>query len=71
MYSVMSDTTPDVSHKDQLSICVRYVDSLGEINERLLAICEANDKTGMGIDEKMYNVLKKNGLSVQNIAFQS
>ncbi|KAF0764466.1 zinc finger MYM-type protein 1-like [Aphis craccivora] len=71
MYSVMADTTPDVSHKDQLSVCVRYVDSLGEISERLLEVCEANDKTGLGIAEKINDVLKKNGLSVQNIAFQS
>jgi len=71
MYSVMADTTPDVSHKDQLSVCVRYVDSLGEISERLLEVCEANDKTGLGIAEKIHDVLKKNGLSVQNIAFQS
>jgi len=28
-YSVMADNTPDISHKDCLAICVRYVDSKG------------------------------------------
>lgn len=29
-YSVMADTTPDISHKDCLAICVRYVNSKGQ-----------------------------------------
>jgi hypothetical protein len=32
MYSVMADTTPDVSHKDRLAIACRYVDKTGQPN---------------------------------------
>jgi hypothetical protein len=67
----MADTTPDVSHQDQLSVCLRYVDSSGEVSERLIAVCEALDKTGLGIAEKIKEVLEKNSLSCKNIAFQS
>jgi len=58
MYSVLADTTPDVSHKDQLAICVRYVDSFGKISERLLEFCKAIDKTGFGVATKIHNVLE-------------
>lgn len=44
----MADTTPDVSHQEQSLIFLRYVDSFGEICERLVAVCEAFDKTGLG-----------------------
>ena len=37
-FCVMADTTPDVSHKDMLSIVVRMVDETGVPNERLLQV---------------------------------
>jgi hypothetical protein len=45
MYSIMADTTPDLSHKDQLSVCLRYVNSKAEVCERLNGIDEIVDKT--------------------------
>ena len=47
-YSVMADTTPDVSHKDRLAITCRYVDKIGQPRERLVSLTEAKDKTGEG-----------------------
>lgn len=29
-FSIMADTTPDISHKDRLAVCVRYVNSKGK-----------------------------------------
>jgi hypothetical protein len=71
IYSVMADTTPDISRSDQLSVCVRYIDSLGDVSERLLEVCQTKDKTGLGVAEKIYEVLVENSLPVENIAFQS
>jgi len=34
LFAVMADTTPDISLKDQLAICLRYVDQNGITNER-------------------------------------
>lgn len=48
IYSVMADTTPDLSNRDQMSVCVRYLDSNAKVWERLIEITEANDKTGKG-----------------------
>lgn len=35
----MVDTTSNVSHQDQLLICLEYVDSLGKVCERSIAVC--------------------------------
>lgn len=71
IYSVMADTTPDISHRDQLSVCVRYVNAAGEISERLLEIIEASDKTGLGIAETIESVIINNELPPKNVVFQS
>ena len=36
MFSVMADTTPDVSNKDQLAVAVRYLDADDKPTERLV-----------------------------------
>jgi len=67
----MADTIPDISHRDQLSVCVSYVNASGEISERLLEIIEASDKSGLGIAETIESVIVNNELPPKNVAFQS
>jgi len=67
----MADTTSDLSHKDQLSVCLCYVNSKAEVCERLIAIDKIVDKTGKGIASKISDVLSQNSLHLNNIAFQS
>ena len=58
VYAIMADATPDVSHVDQISLIIRYVDEQFQIQERLLKISEINDKTGDGFAEKVSSMLK-------------
>ena len=62
IFSVLADTTPDVSLKDQLSVCLRYVDQEGSTNERLLDVVEVTDKTGYGLAKSIYDTLIKRKL---------
>ena len=48
IYSVMVDTTPDVSTTDRLAVAVRFVDETGTAKERLVEIRKTEDKTGDG-----------------------
>lgn len=70
-FSVLADTTPDVSLKDQLSVCLRYVDQRGLPNERLLDVVEVTDKTGYSLAKSIYDTLIKHKLKTGNVAFQS
>ncbi len=56
---VMAGTTPDVSHMDELSVAVRFVDpdSL-KPDERLVCIKETCDKTGKGQAKDIVHCLK-------------
>ena len=71
MYSVMADTTPDVSHKDRLAIACRYVDNEGQPRERLMSLTEAKDKTGEGGATEIIESLTKQGLDLNELCFQS
>ncbi|XP_025204866.1 zinc finger MYM-type protein 1-like [Melanaphis sacchari] len=71
IFSVLADTTPDVALKDQLSVCLRYVDQGGSPNERLLDVIEVSDKTGYGMAKSIYDTLIKHKLKTGNVAFQS
>ena len=67
----MADITPDVSHKDQMSVICRYVDLDGAVHEHLIDLKEFREKTGDGQATAMIQSVDQNGLENKNIAFQS
>ena len=44
-YAILADESSDVSHKEQLSLCLRYVDKLGRVCERFLGVVHASNTT--------------------------
>nr|XP_047122341.1 zinc finger MYM-type protein 1-like [Hydra vulgaris] len=70
MFSIMADTTPDVSHSDKLAIAVRYVDNNCNIKERIVQICEVADKTGDGIADLIISTINNLQLDVNSVVFQ-
>ena len=47
--SVMADTTSDVSHSNELSVALRFINAdTSEPEGRLVQIMETKDKTGLG-----------------------
>ena len=70
--SVMADTTPDVSHNDQLSVAVRYVDSETCMpKERLVRIAVTKDKTGAVQAEDIVKCLKQSDIPLSAVMFQT
>ena len=63
----MVDSTPDLSHKDMMSIIVRFVNENGEAEERLLYISEIKTKTGKNIADNMLQILAKLGLNLNKL----
>jgi hypothetical protein len=74
-FSVILDCTPDVSHVEQISIIIRFVNfninlRMLEIREHFLAFCPITDTTGAGLTSFITEELPKHNLDINNLRGQ-
>ena len=70
--SVMTDERTDVSNKEQLTICLRYVDANDKIHEEFIELVNCDSgTTGAALADKIINNLKKkHGLNMDGLRGQ-
>ena len=69
-FSVMADTTPDTSNKDQMSVVVMYVVDDKPV-EHLLSLTVLEDKSGDGHATEILRTLNKYNVDIRKLYFQS
>ena len=72
-FSISVDSTPDVSHSDQLTTIIRYVPRSGEIKgpvERFLKFFEISNHTGVYLAETILSFLNEVGIKIENCCSQ-
>lgn len=74
-YSVIMDCTPDLSHKERLSLVLRIVNcetSVGAaISEHFVGFFDVKDTTGRGLTETLVGFLQQHGLNISDCRGQS
>uniref|UniRef100_A0A8C2AU17 TTF-type domain-containing protein n=1 Tax=Cyprinus carpio TaxID=7962 RepID=A0A8C2AU17_CYPCA len=72
-YSVIMDCTPDVSHKEQLSIVLRIVNCEPSVSiaEHFFGFLDVEDTIGKGLTEVLLDHLQKHSLSLSDCRGQS
>ena len=65
-YSIMADESTDVSSKEELSICARWLDN-GAAVERFLGMVHVTDVHAEALTDYLTTFLHDNGLSLQEI----
>jgi len=65
MYSVMLDTTQDITAKDQCAIVIRYVGN-HSVHERLISLVNCTITIGQSMCQLLKNALKSNDINVKN-----
>ncbi|XP_075702536.1 zinc finger MYM-type protein 1-like [Rhinoderma darwinii] len=78
-YSVILDCTPDRSHKEQMTLTVRFVtvkESYGneppevKIKEHFLGFLEIDDSAGSGMTKVLLQSLQENGIDIKDMRGQ-
>lgn len=69
-YVLIIDSTPDVSHVDQLTVVIRYVLPNG-IKERFLGFLTITSHTGENLEEAVITYLKDINIDITNCRGQS
>ncbi|KAF0714845.1 zinc finger MYM-type protein 1-like, partial [Aphis craccivora] len=74
-YAVIMDSTPDISHKEQVSIVIRTVimdsDEEPSIKEYFLNFIEVKSTTGLNLSSVLIKELSENGLQLSNCRGQA
>ena len=70
-WSLIVDSTPDVAHKEQLSICVRIVSTDGLVTEHILACKEANSTTANGLFSVIVKAFEAKNVSFEKLVAQT
>lgn len=70
-FSVIVDSTPDMSHIDQLTLIIRYVDTHGHIVERFLGFIPIKSHKADYLARTVLDQLKTLGLNIKNCRGQS
>ena len=66
MFAVEIDTTQETSTQNQCTIVVRYVDSTGTIQERLLSVVKYEESTGKALVQLVSEVMLGLNLDLKN-----
>jgi len=72
-FSVILDCTPDISHQEQMSLIIRYVDTSSDsicIEESSLGFLDINNTTRQGLFDALQNELKDLDLDIDNVRGQ-
>lgn len=72
-FSILLDCTPDSSHQEQISVCIRFVNlkSTGiSIEEHFLLFCPIDDPSGEGLTKFLLSALEKEGLNINDLRGQ-
>lgn len=66
-FSISVDSTPDVSHIDQLTLIMRYVSPDGQVEERLLEFLPITSHVVESLFNAVMGVLNELGIDIQTV----
>jgi hypothetical protein len=69
-YAILADECSDISHKEQLAVCLRYVDKLGRVVERFLAVVHVAGTTSMELKTAIQSLLTRHHLTITQMRGQ-
>ncbi|XP_023737843.1 uncharacterized protein LOC111885848 [Lactuca sativa] len=69
-FAILADESADITHNEQMSLCLRYVDKKGDIVERFLSVVHVVDTITLALKKEIYSLLAEYSLSPSKIRGQ-
>ena len=69
-YAILADESSDISHKEQLALCLRFVDKLGRPCEHFIGVVHVDDTSSLSLKEVIEALLVRNSLTITQIRGQ-
>ncbi|KAK9750950.1 hypothetical protein RND81_02G231900 [Saponaria officinalis] len=69
-FGILADESSDVSYKEQLAICLRYVDKKWRIRESFLGVVKVDDTCSMSLKIAIKKMVEDNKLSMSRVRGQ-
>ncbi|XP_021758486.1 zinc finger MYM-type protein 1-like [Chenopodium quinoa] len=69
-FGILADESSDVSQKEQLALCLRYMNNKGKITERFLGIVHVKDTTALSLKSAIESLLMEYSLSLSRVRGQ-
>ncbi|XP_019240751.1 PREDICTED: uncharacterized protein LOC109220742 [Nicotiana attenuata] len=69
-FGILVDESKDISHKEQMTLVIRYVNKRGEVIERFLDIVHVNDTSALSLQKTIYDLLLDHSLSSSKLRGQ-
>ena len=69
-YAILADESSDISHREQLALCLCYVDKLGRPYERFIGVLHVEDTSALSLKKAIEELLGSNHLMMDQIRGQ-
>ncbi|XP_051122683.1 uncharacterized protein LOC127245711 [Andrographis paniculata] len=69
-FSILVDESADIADKEQMALCLRYVNKRGEVNERFLGIMHVGNTTSLTLKDAIESLLMEHSLSLSSVRGQ-
>ncbi|KAH0712118.1 hypothetical protein KY289_008077 [Solanum tuberosum] len=66
-FAFLVDESRDVSHKEQMAICLRYVDKMGFVMEAFIGLVQIKDTSALSLKKEIVDVLAHHSLTLSNV----
>ncbi|XP_074290845.1 uncharacterized protein LOC141617556 [Silene latifolia] len=69
-FGILDDESADISDKEQMALCLRFVDKIGQVKERFLGVVHVGDTTSLTLKAAIEKLLGANSLTLSSVRGQ-
>ncbi|XP_074289424.1 uncharacterized protein LOC141614575 [Silene latifolia] len=69
-FGILADESADISDKEQMALCLRFVDKTGQLKERFLGIVHVGNTTSLTLKAAIEKLLSANSLTLSSVRGQ-